>query len=321
MFLLTSLRPAAPRSASRRTATHRNVSNHCPPLRVATLRPASHRNAPQRFESLSDAAPRCASPRPASRRNATQRFKSLSNAARRFAALRLAPLRIASLRNATFQIIVRRSAPPRSAAPRSAARRSAPQRNVLTQEDPMKIATVSMHSLSPYSPSKRVGERKPKEDWRSYEERICKDRVHINAGGHVFIPPMAFKRSLETAAKFLRKRIPGKDRSEYGKHFIAGVLVPNGLVLKETIEEVNFEWLFLSSRGKRGQTDVEKCEPFIAEWAGDVQYYILDDTITPEVFEEHLREAGNFIGIGRFRPENGGFYGRYQVQEVKWQGK
>jgi hypothetical protein len=36
------------------------------------------------------------------------------------------------------------------------------------------------------------------------------------------------------------------------------------------------------------------------------------------VFAEHLREAGNFIGVGRFRPEKGGYYGRYKVNGIEW---
>jgi hypothetical protein len=35
------------------------------------------------------------------------------------------------------------------------------------------------------------------------------------------------------------------------------------------------------------------------------------------VFEHHLHEAGKFIGIGRFRPRNNGFYGRFDVLGVR----
>ena len=183
----------------------------------------------------------------------------------------------------------------------------------------MKIATVALESLAPYSPSGRVRKRKDKEPWDEFEEAVWKDRAHWDSDGRLFIPPMAFKRSLETAAKFLRMRIEGKDRSEYGKHFVAGVLVPEGVRLAITRETVEGERLFLSSRGVRGQMDVEKIEPIVREWKGTVTYYVLDDTITEQVFEKHLREAGNFIGIGRFRPEKGGFYGRYKVVSVQWE--
>jgi hypothetical protein len=166
--------------------------------------------------------------------------------------------------------------------------------------------------------SQRVGEREGKESWDAYEHRICRDRLHVTKAGNVFIPPMFFKRSLETAAAYLRMRIPGKDRSEYGKHFRSGVLVVEGLVLPITPDKVTIDWRPRSSRGKKGQADVIKGLPMIGEWSGDVTYHILDEIITQEVFELHLQEAGSFIGIGTFRPENGGFCGRYKVNAVAW---
>ena len=37
-----------------------------------------------------------------------------------------------------------------------------------------------------------------------------------------------------------------------------------------------------------------------------------------DVFEDHLKEAGNFIGVGRFRPRMNGFYGRFKVDKIDW---
>jgi hypothetical protein len=39
-----------------------------------------------------------------------------------------------------------------------------------------------------------------------------------------------------------------------------------------------------------------------------------DDKNGLTVLEHFLRVAGALIGIGRFRPENGGFYGRFTVE-------
>jgi hypothetical protein len=56
----------------------------------------------------------------------------------------------------------------------------------------------------------------------------------------------------------------------------------------------------------------------IDEWEGAVTFYLADATITKDVFEKYLRESGKFIGIGRHRPENGGFLGRFEVSKVEW---
>lgn len=185
----------------------------------------------------------------------------------------------------------------------------------------MKIACVTLESLAPYSQSRMHNTPKnEKESYADYEERTWRERMHVNADGFVFIPPMAFKFSLQTAARFLRVKIPGKGNSEYGKHFIAGVIVPEGLMLSQTQDEVEGEWLHLDANGKRGSgTRVLRCMPCIPTWNGIVRYFVLDDTIGKEVFETHLSEAGSFIGVGRFRPENGGYYGRYKVAKIEWE--
>ena len=79
------------------------------------------------------------------------------------------------------------------------------------------------------------------------------------------------------------------------------------------------ETYFVPADGRRGSGKrVTKHFPVIQKWAGDVMFYVLDETITEDVFREHLEEAGRFIGIGRFRPRNNGFYGRFTVKSVKW---
>lgn len=184
----------------------------------------------------------------------------------------------------------------------------------------MKTAIATLTSVSPYSQSRHhTTEKLPKESASDFEKRTWRERMHVNEDGFVFIPPMAFKNCLAEAAKFLQRQIPGKGKSTYTKHFEAGVLVVEPLVLPIKREDVQGEWLFLPSDGKRGSgSRVDKCYPLIASWSGDVTFMILDETITEDVFREHLEEAGKFIGIGRFRPRNNGYYGRFKVEAVKW---
>lgn len=185
----------------------------------------------------------------------------------------------------------------------------------------MKEAVATLRSVSPYSQTRYYTDppKGPKESARDYEARTWRERLHYLPDGRVYIPPMAFKNCLSEAAKFLGRQIPGKGKSTYTKHFEAGVLVMDPLVLGIKKDDVPGTWLFVPSDGKRGGgTRVEKCFPTIHEWTGDVTFHVLDDTITPEVFEEHLAEAGKFIGIGYFRPRNNGYWGRFKVEKVKW---
>lgn len=184
----------------------------------------------------------------------------------------------------------------------------------------MHTATARLKSVSPYSQSRHHDtEKLAKELPKDFEARTWRERLHYDADGRVFIPPMCFKNCLSEAAKFLSRQIPGKGKATYTKHFEAGVLVPEPLILPLKKDDVKGEWLFLPADGKRGSGKrVDKCYPVIPEWSGNVQFLILDDMITEDVFTDHLKEAGRFIGIGRFRPRNNGFYGRFMVEGVEW---
>lgn len=190
----------------------------------------------------------------------------------------------------------------------------------------MRVATATLESISPYSQSKHYEVPKLSrttgtvtESGKDYEERTWRERCHVDASGHILIPPMAFKNCLAEIAKYLSVQIPGKGKSTYTKHFEAGVMVLDGLALPETKESVSGEWLFVPSDGKRGGSKrVPKCFPVVREWKGAVTYHVLDDTITEDIFAQHLKEAGNFIGIGRFRPRNNGYYGRFKVAKIDW---
>lgn len=184
----------------------------------------------------------------------------------------------------------------------------------------MKIATVKLSSCSPYSQSRHYEDvRLPKEGPDDHERRTWRERMHVDANGVAYIPPMAFKNCLSEAAKFLSIQIPGKGKSTFTKHFEAGVLVLEPMSLGVKAEDVAGEWLFVPASGRRGDGKrVSRCFPLFPEWQGEVVFHIFDDTITKEVFVEHLREAGRFIGIGRFRPRNNGFYGRFEVLNVTW---
>ena len=184
----------------------------------------------------------------------------------------------------------------------------------------MKMAECLLKSTTPYSQSKHyVTEKLPQEQPAAYEERTWRDRCHVNADGNIIIPPMAFTNSVKEAAKFMNRKIPGQRNATFTKHFEAGILVSDPLVLPIKKEAVQGEWLFVPSNGQRGGgSRVDKCFPLIPAWEGNVTFYILDDLITEDIFGEALDVAGNLIGIGRFRPRNMGYYGRFKVTGMEF---
>lgn len=185
----------------------------------------------------------------------------------------------------------------------------------------MKSVIASLKSVSPYTQSRFHNTPKiEKEGHDDYEQRTWRDRCHVDKKGMIYIPPMAFKNCVAEAAKYLSIKIPGKGTSTYTKHFEAGVMVMDPVPLGVRKADAEGLTLFVPSNGVRGGGKrVLKTFPTIAEWAANVQFYILDDTITEEVFAYHLEQAGKFIGVGSFRPRNNSFHGRFEVLEIVWE--
>ena len=187
----------------------------------------------------------------------------------------------------------------------------------------MKKAIVHLKSVSPYSPSRYHNTDKlEKESHDDYERRTWMHKAHYDhKTREIFIPAMSFANSIKDAAQYSSIKVKGKGNATWTKHFDAGVMVVNPLPLPVTIDNVEHEWLYLNADGKRNSgTRVMRCFPLIREWEGTVEYIIVDDAIDQEIFTEVLTTAGQLIGVGRFiRPRNRGYYGRYQILDLKWE--
>jgi hypothetical protein len=184
----------------------------------------------------------------------------------------------------------------------------------------MKTVSVKITGKSPLSFSKYVQTPKlEREGHADYDERTWRERLHYDSNGVVFVPPMMFKNALSEAAKYRSEQIQGKGKSTYTKHFEAGVMATQPMSLGINKDDVQKEVVHVPADGKRGGTTrVLKNFPKIENWSGIINFHILDEIITRDVFERHLKDAGDFIGIGRFRPRNNGYYGRFDIEIVDW---
>jgi hypothetical protein len=124
----------------------------------------------------------------------------------------------------------------------------------------------------------------------------------------------------------LNIRVPGKGKSTYTKHVEAGVAVIQPVMLGVRATNVQSEALFLPADGRSGSGKrVWKYYPFIPEWEGDVELIVLDETVNQTsqrtgnpVLHDIVEGAGQYIGLGRFRPRNNA-YGRFIVDNFTLQ--
>ena len=180
----------------------------------------------------------------------------------------------------------------------------------------MKTYRVTLESATPYSQSKYHETPKlDKEQADDYDRRTVLEHLHYDpVTEEVFIPPMAIQNCLADTAKFLGMQIPGRGKSTYTKHFLAGLMLFEPIYLGVKKSDVKVDANFLNTDGVRGSGKrAIRRFPRIDSWKATFNILVADETITATVLRKHLEQAGLLVGIGRFRPRNGGFYGRFNL--------
>ena len=184
----------------------------------------------------------------------------------------------------------------------------------------MRIVKITVEGVAPLGFSRHYEvEKKPKEGADAYENRTWRNKLHVDKEGQAVIPATMWKNMLRDIGAFLNEKIPGKGQQTYKKHFLSGVLVIEPSPLGIAAQAVQSVKLFVPSNGIAGSGKrVWKYFPTIPQWKAVVVVHILDNTLTPPVFEKHFEEAGRYIGIGFYRPARGGTNGRFEVKKFEW---
>jgi hypothetical protein len=188
----------------------------------------------------------------------------------------------------------------------------------------MKTFTITINGVSDFMFGKKaVSKKGTNETHDQYEDRVWKEQIH-QANGECFIQPFAFKNALESAARWLSMGIPGEGKKTYTKRFASGVLVVDRMLLLNTkgkavkVDDVEPVRIFAPSDGKRGSGKrVWRIFPTVHDWNTVAVIHVLDDKITEEVLAAHVKAAGQFIGLGSMRVENGGINGRFDVVSIE----
>lgn len=187
----------------------------------------------------------------------------------------------------------------------------------------MKVCLATLRSATPYSQSKAVAPdqfpKLEKESADEYDKRLWREKATVDEHGIVCIPAMALKMSVDEAVKRLNIGIPGRGKSTYTKFFTAGQICEADVPLGLPKDGLDFIDIWANADGVRGSGKrVRRRFPIVKEWEGVARFAILDDIIPQPIFERAVTEAGRLVGIGRFRPEKGGFLGRFHVERFKW---
>lgn len=184
----------------------------------------------------------------------------------------------------------------------------------------MKKAICKIKSLTPVTFGKfHQTEKLDKERPDDYEQRTWKEKAHYTNDDFVKIPGVMIANCIRESARYLSIQVPGKGKATFTKHFDAGISILDDINIGIKKDEIKYTAIHVPSDGMKGGTKrVIRMFPIVHEWEGTIEVLIGDNVITPDVFEDVFRNAGNLIGIGTWRPRNRGLNGRFELVDMKW---
>ena len=185
------------------------------------------------------------------------------------------------------------------------------------------IATVAIEGISPMTQSKMHSDPKLAGELAdAYDMRTWRSKLNVSDDGKsIVIPAVAVHQALVSAAKYSKQQIPGQGKATWTAKFQAGIMLMESPRLNIDPESVGHIVISANSDGVRGSGKrVARRFPIIPTgWRSEFQIYVIDPIITRQVMADMLEKAGLFIGLGQFRPQNGGTNGRFRIVRLDWQ--
>lgn len=130
----------------------------------------------------------------------------------------------------------------------------------------------------------------------------------IDEQGNFYMPSDHIRMSLINAGGYIKSKVGNARKSM--KNIVAAMFTIN----PENIPMPVFDLIDKRSAvNKNVKARVMVVRPKWLIWEVSFQIHIDDDTITRGTVEDLLSYSGRYVGIGSYRPEHTGSFGRYEV--------
>lgn len=174
--------------------------------------------------------------------------------------------------------------------------------------------SIELNGASPllqnrFTGADEIGTKTTKRKVETTKENKVEDTIYMTSDGKIYQPSDSIKQALIEAGKAFKK-----GKSNLSKTFASFVLVE-----PEAIIHSNQKWMtdrravvIPSTRGRvmRNRARIEK-------WKLKFEITILDDSeIDEKTLHDALDYAGHYIGIGDYRPQKKGMFGRFITSSI-----
>lgn len=146
-------------------------------------------------------------------------------------------------------------------------------------------------------------EKKANTDW----EKEALKKLYVDSDGNLYVPSTHIERSLIEAGKKIK--VKGQGKATYSKLFGSMISIQEFEILHEITQyEIHKTLVVIPSTKGR----IMRYRPMFKNWK--LCFHIeADEEIAADAIKEALEIAGKYVGIGDWRPEKKGKFGKFQV--------
>lgn len=161
---------------------------------------------------------------------------------------------------------------------------------------------------------KRRGTILERDNLQHEPERRAAFHAYINQEGEYFIPAEHFKQSFIKGGAFVKSKVGNSKKSM--KNIVAGMWrISEQEIAIAKFDEVDTR----SAVNKNIKARIIVHRPKWNKWKAEFTLLIDDDErngVSHEIIESIIGYSGRYLGIGSYRPEHTGEFGRFEVEKI-----
>lgn len=147
----------------------------------------------------------------------------------------------------------------------------------------------------------------------SHEDAVRAEyHCYRNKEGQCYIPSEQIRGALIGAGTYMKAKVGGRSKSM--KILVAATFIPT----PEEILIPDYDSIDKRSAvNKNIKARVMVVRPKWTDWSAEFTLNVYESTITKETVKQLLDYAGNYVGIGSYRPTTNGLFGRFETVKIK----
>lgn len=147
------------------------------------------------------------------------------------------------------------------------------------------------------------------------DEKVAAFHAFSDEDGNYYMPSDHIRMAMINAGGFIKSKVGNARKSM--KNVVAAMFT----VSPEQITLPRFDVVDKRSAVNKNVKAriIVKRPKWNEGWKATFTLLIDDDTITQDTVKDLLNYAGRYVGIGSYRPQNNGFFGRFEIEDIQKQ--